>query len=85
MLIPQALIQSLQHIQGFDKKAFEDVHAGGQVTSIRNHPLKLPIDNSQWPIDDLPFTLQSRIPWSSFGYYLDNKTASKDFFIWIVF
>lgn len=76
MLIPQALIQSLQHIKGFDKKAFEDVHAsGGQVTSIRNHPLKLPIDNSQWPIDDLPFTLQSRIPWSSFGYYLDKRPS----------
>ena len=41
MDLPKQLIDSLVNVQGFDKAAFEAVHASGeQVTSIRLNPFK---------------------------------------------
>jgi hypothetical protein len=36
-MIPEALLKSLEGVEGFDKKSFIDVHQSGEpVTSIRS-------------------------------------------------
>ena len=49
MQLPQALLNSLESVKGFDKEAFEKVHESGeQVTSIRMNPSKkFEISNSK--------------------------------------
>lgn len=66
LLLPKALLTSLQGISGFDEAAFLAVHASGkQVTSIRKNPAK------QVEID-LP---SSTIPWNANGLYLDERPS----------
>jgi 16S rRNA C967 or C1407 C5-methylase (RsmB/RsmF family)/NOL1/NOP2/fmu family ribosome biogenesis protein len=63
-------MNSLTDIVGFDKDAFEKVHASGeQITSIRLNPSK-PV--SQFPNFPTP---QSKIPWTEYGYYLDSRPS----------
>ncbi len=65
---------SLEGIEGFDAGAFEQVHAGGkQVVSIRLNPMKL----LPAPVDGLNSrgSTGRKIPWSSFGYYLDERPS----------
>lgn len=66
MQLPSSLLNSLADTNGFDKEAFEQVHAsGGQVTSIRINPRKrAEIKN-----------LSSKIPWTSDGYYLEQRPS----------
>jgi len=66
MQVPLQLISSLEDCSGFDKEAFERVHASGeQVTSIRLNPFKKAgIRN-----------LQSRVPWTDEGYYLAERPS----------
>lgn len=46
--LPASLLASLTNIKGFNKEAFEAVHASGQqVTSIRLNPLKTAVVNRQ--------------------------------------
>ena len=67
MKLPATLLDSLQHVEGFDKDAFVRVHeSGGQVTSIRFNPLKAV--THQLPVSE-------KIPWSSQGYYLSGRPA----------
>ncbi len=66
MELPQALIQSLQHIKGFNEDAFTAVHKSGQqVTSIRLNPFK----------QATPHPFVNIIPWSSQGYYLNERPS----------
>ncbi len=70
MQFPFALLDSLNKTSGFDKDAFEKIHASGeQVTSIRINPFK----HSGTEI----FHLESggRIPWTDFGYYLSQRPS----------
>ena len=67
MQLPGSLLSSLEGLEGFDKEAFEKVHASGeQVTSIRINPLKLSgsILHSQFSI-----------PWCKYGYYLETRPS----------
>lgn len=80
MQLPEKLIQSLAGIKGFDKNAFEAVHAGGeQVTSVRFNPAKTntadkqAILQCQWP-GDHSLSI-ARVPWSSNGYYLAERPS----------
>ncbi len=80
MQLPQKLLESLEAVKGFNKDAFEKVHASGeQVTSIRINPLKWSIVNSQWSIGNnihySPFTIDNKIPWTSYGYYLSQRPS----------
>ena len=69
MQLPEKLLESLEGIEGFDKKAFEKIHESGeQVTSIRLNPSKLSIANCQLPIDN-------GVPWSKHGYYLSQRPS----------
>ncbi|HQR91962.1 MAG: hypothetical protein B7Y15_08015 [Bacteroidetes bacterium 24-39-8] len=66
MQVPQALIQSLQSVVGFDSVAFEQVHASGdQVVSIRLNPSKSVISPS--------LNLEAKVPWCEHGYYLKER------------
>jgi 16S rRNA C967 or C1407 C5-methylase (RsmB/RsmF family)/NOL1/NOP2/fmu family ribosome biogenesis protein len=77
---------SLQGIEGFDAGAFEQVHAGGrQVVSIRLNPLKLSAGvgmglpgaggEGSARKDGVEQGSSARVPWSSFGYYLDERPS----------
>jgi 16S rRNA C967 or C1407 C5-methylase (RsmB/RsmF family)/NOL1/NOP2/fmu family ribosome biogenesis protein len=72
--LPRDFLSSLINIKGFDKEAFEKIHASGeQVTSIRINPAK-PI--SQFPIPKFRDKIsQSKIPWTEWGYYLDPRPS----------
>jgi NOL1/NOP2/sun family putative RNA methylase len=64
--LPEPLIQSLQHVKGFDETGFKAVHESGeQVTSIRKNPAKIFLDQR--------FTVA--VPWSSNGYYLAGRPS----------
>jgi 16S rRNA C967 or C1407 C5-methylase (RsmB/RsmF family)/NOL1/NOP2/fmu family ribosome biogenesis protein len=65
MKIPEALIDSLQHIKGFDKEAFIQAHETGEIpTSIRLNPFKL---TEKWRFDN------DDISFCKFGKYLKSS------------
>jgi 16S rRNA C967 or C1407 C5-methylase (RsmB/RsmF family)/NOL1/NOP2/fmu family ribosome biogenesis protein len=68
--LPTALLTSLEGIAGFDKAAFEKVHASEQrVHSIRLNPQKL---------ISLPAAFQplaEKVPWATLGYYLAERPS----------
>lgn len=84
-------MSSLEGVSGYEKDAFEKVHAagGGQVTSIRYNPLKLPPalrdgGTAAGPGLVLPSgsatgaasgVPMERVPWSSYGYYLPERPS----------
>src|SRR6188768_1082996 len=72
MQLPQALLDSLEGVKGFDEKAFVEVHESGkQVTSIRINPFKLGTSKV------LPFgeDLGGAVAWSDQGYYLETRPS----------
>lgn len=76
--LPASLLASLTNVKGFDKEAFEAVHASGQqVTSIRVNPLKALSVNSETAIinQSAIANTQSAIPWCPFGYYLPERPS----------
>lgn len=90
LTLPLALLNSLETVPGFDRKAFEEVHnSGEQVTSIRINPakfnpLQLPTPDSRLPTPDPRLPIpdsrlltpdSQKVPWSSFGYYLPSRPA----------
>ncbi len=68
-LLPASLIASLDNIKGFDKNAFEEVHAqGNAVTSVRVNTFKSKIEN-------LSLDIQDKIDWCESGYYLKERPS----------
>jgi len=66
--LPKQLIDSLTNVKGFDKAAFEEVHASGeQVTSIRLNPFK--------PSEVLIDHIDTSVPWCSDGFYLKERPS----------
>ncbi len=71
MQIPAILLDALQNARGFDKNAFERIHASGeQVTSVRLNPLK-----PQEEITDQPIHQLTKIPWTAYGFYLEERPS----------
>lgn len=69
MQLPKALLENLEGIKGFNKTAFEAVHASGaQLTSIRLNPAK------NFPLLHFPFEIEP-VPWSQSGYYLEKRPS----------
>lgn len=65
--VPEELLQSLLEVEGFDEKAFIDVHEKrSPVVSIRINPKKISVS---------PFPGSEKIPWSSTGYYLPQRPS----------
>jgi len=83
MNLPNALIDSIKKVKGFNKEAFEQVHASGeQVVSIRTNPLKWSMGNEHGNIHHLPasrehspLSIHSSVPWSSNGFYLSERPS----------
>ncbi len=78
MQLPQELLNSLSNLKGFDKEAFEKVHASGeQVTSIRLNPYKLSMVSDEWSIGSPTHhsLLTTHIPWTEYGYYLKTRPS----------
>lgn len=68
MDLPKQLIDSLANVKGFDKAAFEAVHASGeQVTSIRLNPFKPSL--ALETIKDAP------VPWCKDAFYLKERPS----------
>lgn len=73
MKLPLQLIDSLSATKGFDKEAFEQVHAsGGQVTSIRENLSKKPKTENQ---QSLSAGQAEKIGWTETGYYLETRPS----------
>jgi 16S rRNA C967 or C1407 C5-methylase (RsmB/RsmF family)/NOL1/NOP2/fmu family ribosome biogenesis protein len=73
--LPVELLSSLDGVPGFDRAAFEAVHAGGQqVTSIRVNPGKWGTGMMAENFADA-WTRIERVPWSSYGYYLPERPS----------
>jgi 16S rRNA C967 or C1407 C5-methylase (RsmB/RsmF family)/NOL1/NOP2/fmu family ribosome biogenesis protein len=71
--LPTLLLNSLTGVRGFDKEAFEKVHASGeQITSIRINPFKL-IESSKVP--SFGGELGEVVPWTGYGYYLKSRPS----------
>lgn len=80
MQIPEQLLAGLNAVKGFDREAFEKIHAKGeQVTSIRENPGKWSTVNSQWSMDSAihnsAFTIENKIPWTQYGFYLTERPS----------
>ncbi|MFI5132195.1 MAG: RsmF rRNA methyltransferase first C-terminal domain-containing protein [Chitinophagales bacterium] len=80
MQLPEKLMRSLEGIKGFDKNAFEKVHASGeQITSIRINPLKSSAMRRESSVADSShdsrLTSDERIPWTKHGYYLNQRPS----------
>ena len=72
MRLPQSLLDSIADAKGFDKEAFEKVHASGeQITSIRINPSKI---TGSSKVPSLGGDL-GEVPWSAFGYYLNSRPS----------
>ncbi len=68
--LPIELLDSLQHIKGFDEAAFIAAHTiENQITSIRVNPAK----PSNSVIDNL--LSAEKIPWCTNGYYLHERPS----------
>jgi 16S rRNA C967 or C1407 C5-methylase (RsmB/RsmF family)/NOL1/NOP2/fmu family ribosome biogenesis protein len=69
MPLPASLVQSLEHVKGFNRKAFEEVHASGeQVVSVRINPAKESMMNGEWAMD-------GDVPWCPQAYYLSQRPS----------
>ena len=76
-ILPDALLSSLEGVPGFDRGAFEAVHAEGvQVTSIRVNPGKWgsAVVGSPGGAGE-GLAGGERVPWSSAGYYLLQRPS----------
>ncbi len=68
--LPHSFLQSLENVEGFDLKAFAAVHEEAKpLTSIRFNP------NKKIDVQDSALQLESKIPWSSQGYYLKERPS----------
>ncbi|HUQ97358.1 MAG TPA: hypothetical protein VM010_06810 [Chitinophagaceae bacterium] len=71
--VPQALLNSLQEVPGFDEAAFNAVHqSGAQVTTIRINPKKWSVEKAQ---AHAPFAIAANVPWSQYGFYLSHRPS----------
>lgn len=66
--MPIALLDSLEHVKGFSRKSFENVHNNPvQVTSVRLNPLK------PFYIEDSVLSIRQNVPWCVNGRYLNKR------------
>jgi NOL1/NOP2/sun family putative RNA methylase len=80
MQLPEALLNSLESVNGFDKNAFVKVHESGeQVTSVRFNPFKSSVVSCESSVGatshDSRLTIHEKIPWTDFGYYLSTRPS----------
>ncbi|MEP6465539.1 MAG: RNA methyltransferase [Parafilimonas sp.] len=71
--LPEALLSALQHLENFNKNAFEEIHYHPQqITSLRFNSAKyLKFDSSN--ITHPNFNLNEPVPWCETGFYLKER------------
>ena len=70
MNVPSALLDSLTGVPGFDRQAFEEIHASGQqVTSVRLNPAKIIDASTHFQMEVTP------IPYCRNGFWLPNRPS----------
>ncbi|MGN6435508.1 MAG: methyltransferase RsmF C-terminal domain-like protein [Agriterribacter sp.] len=80
-VIPGALIESLQNVEGFSKESFMAVHASNeQVTSVRINPDKKNTQPDVVVKDEVLAALSehanvSPVPWCATGFYLSQRPS----------
>lgn len=68
--LPKELVDSLEHVKGFDRKAFEAVHESGeQIVSVRLNPAK------EFNVQCSSLNIDSSVPWCSYGKYLNKRPS----------
>jgi 16S rRNA C967 or C1407 C5-methylase (RsmB/RsmF family)/NOL1/NOP2/fmu family ribosome biogenesis protein len=68
--LPISLLNKLENVKGFNRAAFEAVHAAGEsLTSVRLNTRKL------LKPTDLLFPLAGKVLWSTDGYYLSERPS----------
>jgi hypothetical protein len=68
--LPEALLNSLKEIKGFEKESFLAAHQQEKpITSVRFNPFK----KNNLLNDAL--VLEEQVPWSSQGYYLQDRPS----------
>jgi len=73
MQLPQALLNSLESVNGFNEEAFIKVHESEErVTSIRMNPFKLSAASKVLPFGE---DLGGAVPWTDNGYYLETRPS----------
>jgi len=76
LILPTALLQSLQSVQGFNQPAFEKVHASGeQSVSIRINPGKITNPTILFSSDTNRGAVLTPVPWCDNGYYLSARPS----------
>lgn len=85
MQLPEALLNSLESVKGFNKDAFINVHESGEkVTSVRMNSFKpsnvkremsIGSDKAEIFIHDSRFTVHEKISWCETGYYLTSRPS----------
>jgi len=78
--LPDQLLESLKNVKGFDKEAFEKVHASGeQITSIRVNPSKSSVVSRDSAVEEIfhdsRLTTHEKIPWTQYGFYLNKRPS----------
>jgi 16S rRNA C967 or C1407 C5-methylase (RsmB/RsmF family)/NOL1/NOP2/fmu family ribosome biogenesis protein len=68
--LTHSFLQSLENVEGFDLNAFAAVHEEAKsLTSIRFNP------NKKIDVQDSVLQIESKIPWSTHGYYLKERPS----------
>ena len=72
MKIPQALIDSIKNIKGFDEESFVQAHEQGEIpAAIRLNPFKI---STKWFTEtQTTATIIKNIPFSDYGKYVKNS------------
>ena len=68
MKLPSLLLDSLEEMPGFERRAFEAAHDTPAPTSVRLNTSKISVAESTLPI-------ANRIPWTEQGYYLTERPS----------
>jgi len=74
-VLPHQLIQSLEGIKGFNRKAFEEVHVSGeQVTSVRFNPQKQTLIDLE-DRSTVDGRRSTAVPWCPNAFYLPERPS----------
>lgn len=72
--LPEALINNIADIKGFNHKAFEAAHYHPQIiTSVRFNEKKYEHFQHSSVIRHPQFSLDKQVPWCAYGFYLDER------------
>lgn len=66
--LPASFLLSLQQVAGFSEQDFLLAHEADHVSSVRINPFK-------YNQAETPFHSTQKIPWSSYGYYLEERPS----------